>query len=144
MTRSLIIVGGPTGSGKSALALDLAAKFSGTVINADAMQVYAGLPILTNSPGAADEARAPHRLFGILPPSESCSAGRWQGLAQQACAEAWSGNRIPIVVGGTGLYLRALTKGLSPIPPVPDQVRETARALLGDIGAPALRPRQSA
>ncbi|MFZ0844424.1 MAG: tRNA (adenosine(37)-N6)-dimethylallyltransferase MiaA [Pseudolabrys sp.] len=144
MTRSLIIVGGPTGSGKSALALDLAAQFSGTVINADSMQVYAGLPILTSCPSVADEQIAPHRLFGILPPSESCSAGRWQSLARQACAEAWGANRIPIVVGGTGLYLRALTEGLSPIPPVPDQVRETARALLDEFGAPSLHAKLAA
>src|SRR5271165_2081686 len=127
MTRTLIIVGGPTGSGKSALALDLAREFAGTVINADAMQVYNGLSILTNRPGAEDEARAPHRLFGILPPADACSAGRWQALALAACAEAWNAERIPIVVGGTGLYIRALTKGLSPIPPVPDSVRDGSR-----------------
>ena len=144
MTRPLILVGGPTGSGKSALALDIAAQFSGTVINADAMQVYRGLPILTNGPSAADELRAPHRLFGILPPSESCSAGRWQKLAHKACAEAWDENRVPIVVGGTGLYIRALTKGLSPMPPVPDTVREAARALLDEIGAPALHAQLAA
>jgi tRNA dimethylallyltransferase len=144
MARTLIIVGGPTGSGKSALALDIAGQFAGTVINADAMQVYGGLAILTNRPGAADEARAPHRLFGILPPHEACSAGRWQTMALAACADSWEANRIPVVVGGTGLYIRALTKGLSPIPDVPAPVRDAARALLDDIGAVALHERLAA
>jgi len=144
MTRDLIIVGGPTASGKSALALDIAERFTGTVINADAMQVYSGLAILTNRPSAADEMRAPHRLFGILPPSETCSAGRWQKLALEACAEAWGAKRIPVVVGGTGLYIRALTRGLSPIPDVPDTVREAARALLAEIGAAKLHQRLAA
>jgi len=108
------------------------------------MQIYAGLPILTNRPSPAEEARVPHRLFGILSPSETCSAGRWQKLALDACAEAWNGNRIPVLAGGTGLYLRALTKGLSPIPPVPDFVRDASRALLAEIGANALHQRLAA
>jgi tRNA dimethylallyltransferase len=124
--------------------LALAAELGGTIVNADAMQVYRGVPILSNRPGPADEARAPHRLFGILAPSESCSAGRWQKLALDACAESWEAGRIPIVVGGTGLYIRALTQGLSPIPDVPAEVRAAARAMLAELGPTALHRRLAA
>ncbi len=127
--RKLIVIGGPTASGKSALALAVAEQFGGTVINADSMQVYDGLAILTNRPDAADEARAPHRLFGEIPPEEACSAGHWRAMAVAACDEAWTANRIPVVVGGTGLYLRALIDGIAPIPDVPQAgARGDARA----------------
>src|SRR5688572_10407759 len=109
----VVVVGGPTASGKSALALDLAEEFTGTVINADSMQVYAGLSVLTARPGEADIARAPHRLYGVLPPSERCSAARWQALALAEIAAARTAGRLPIVVSGTGLYLRALMEGLA-------------------------------
>lgn len=139
--RTAIIIGGPTASGKSALALAVAETVGGTVINADAMQVYDAVPILTNLPGHSDQARAPHRLFGVMPPSEACSAGRWRARAAEACAEAWSAGRVPVVVGGTGLYLRALTEGLAPVPDVPQPVRDATRALYRDIGAAALHAR---
>jgi len=141
MQRDLIMVGGPTASGKSALALAIAREFEGTVINADAMQVYSGLAILTNRPGAEDEAAAPHRLFGILPPGETCSAGRWRALALDACTESWRAGRLPVVVGGTGLYLRALASGLAPVPPVPASVRAASRVLLAELGVAALHAR---
>ncbi len=140
----VVIIGGPTASGKSALALNIAETFAGTVINADSMQVYDGLPILTNRPGAADEARAPHRLFAIMPPSEACSAGQWRARAIDACAEAWSAGRLPVVVGGTGLYLRLLLEGIAPIPDVPAGVRESTRALARAIGAAELHRRLAA
>ncbi len=142
--RKLIVIGGPTASGKSALALAVAEQFGGTVINADSMQVYDGLAILTNRPDAADEARAPHRLFGEIPPEEACSAGHWRAMAVAACDEAWTANRIPVVVGGTGLYLRALIDGIAPIPDVPQPVREATRALGREIGAPALHAKLAA
>ncbi|HEY1723458.1 MAG TPA: tRNA (adenosine(37)-N6)-dimethylallyltransferase MiaA [Magnetospirillaceae bacterium] len=142
--RKLIVIGGPTASGKSALAVSIAERFAGTVINADSMQVYDGLSILTNRPGAEDEKRAPHRLFGIIPPEEACSAGRWQTLAVAACAEAWTANRIPVVVGGTGLYLRTLIDGIAPIPDVPQPVREATRALCREIGVPAFHQKLAA
>lgn len=122
-----MIVAGPTASGKSALAVELAVAFNGTVINADSMQVYRELRILTARPGPAEEARAPHRLYGVIPASEACTAARWRALAVEAIAEARDAGRLPIVCGGTGLYLKALTEGLSPIPDIPDVVREPLR-----------------
>ncbi len=134
--KKAVVVAGPTASGKSALALALAERFDGVVINADSMQVYRTLRVLTARPGPAEEARAPHRLYGILGPDELCSAGRWRALAQAACDEAWAAGRLPVVTGGTGLYIRALVDGLSPVPEVPDDVRTATRrhfAALGNV-----------
>ncbi len=132
--RPALVIAGPTASGKSALALAVAEEFGGTVINADSLQVYAVLRVLTARPTAGDEARAPHRLYGVLDPAEACSAARWRDLAAAAMDEAWQSGRLPVVVGGTGLYLRALIDGLSPIPEIPAEVREEARARLEDLG----------
>ncbi len=118
---------GPTASGKSALALAAARAYGGTVINADAMQVYRELDILTARPDAAALAAAPHRLYGIMPGTRACSAGVWREMALQEIAGCHGSGRLPIVVGGTGLYLRALARGLSPLPRVPDEVRTSAR-----------------
>ncbi len=137
MTDKLVVIGGPTASGKSALALALAERLNGTVINADSMQVYRELPILTAQPDAAAQARVPHLLYGGLGIDELCSAGRWLAMAQAAIAETRAAGRIPIVVGGSGLYLRSLTGGLAEIPPIPEAVREATRARLADIGAAA-------
>lgn len=123
----VVIVAGPTCSGKSALALELAVAFGGEVINADSMQVYRELRILTARPTAADEARAPHRLYGVVPAAEVCSAARWRGMAVAAIGEARKAGRVPILCGGTGLYLKALTEGLSPVPEIPAQVRKSVR-----------------
>src|SRR5919206_4639312 len=101
-----VIIAGPTASGKSALALAVAEVFRGTVINADSMQVYRDLRILTARPTPADEARAPHRLYGFLDAADPCSAARWRDLAEAEIAAAGAAGRLPIVVGGTGLYLR--------------------------------------
>lgn len=131
----MVVVTGPTASGKSGLALALAEAFGGVVINADSMQVYRELAILTARPGPADLARAPHRLYGVLPGREACSAGRWRGLALEEIAAARAGGRLPIVVGGTGLYLRALERGLAPLPEVPAPVRAAARARHRALGA---------
>jgi tRNA dimethylallyltransferase len=136
---SLIIVAGPTASGKSALALALAEEFRGTVINADSMQVYRDLAVLTAQPGAAERARVPHRLYGVFDAAEACSAGRWRALAVAEMERAHSERRMPIVVGGTGLYLRALLEGLAPVPPVPAAARDEARALHARLGGPAFR-----
>lgn len=131
------MIGGATASGKSALALALAETLDGAVINADSMQIYRELPILTAQPDAAAQARAPHLLYGVLGIAERCSAGRWLGMAKTAIAEARAAGRLPIVVGGTGLYLRALIGGLADIPPIPDELRESVRARLAEIGAAA-------
>lgn len=123
----VLIVTGPTASGKSGLALALARALSGVVINADAMQVYRELAVLTARPGPADCAAAPHRLYGLLPGAEACSAGRWRALALEEIAAARTAGRLPILVGGTGLYLRALTGGLVDLPAVPETTRRAAR-----------------
>jgi tRNA dimethylallyltransferase len=135
----VLIVAGPTGSGKSALALDAAEALDGVVVNADSMQVYRELRILTARPSPSDEARVPHRLFGVLPAVERGSAGRWLGLAQAEIAAAWSAGRLPIVVGGTGLYLKALLAGLAEVPPVSAEIRAAAEALYAEVGGAAFR-----
>jgi tRNA dimethylallyltransferase len=132
--NKLLVIAGPTASGKSALASAAAAEFGGVVINADSMQVYRGVPILTAQPTAEEQARLPHRLYGAFAPDQLCSAGIWRGLAAGACAEAWAQGRLPVVVGGTGLYIRSLVEGLSPIPDIPNAVREAARALFATLG----------
>jgi tRNA dimethylallyltransferase len=138
---SVLIVAGPTASGKSALALALAEEFCGTVINADALQCYRDLRILTARPDAAAEARAPHRLYGYLDAASRGSAGDWCRRAQAEIAAAASEPRLPIVVGGSGLYLRTLTRGLAPIPEIPDQVSAETRALYRAEGGARFRER---
>lgn len=133
-----MVIAGPTACGKSALALAVAEAFDGRIINADSMQVYRELSILTARPTPADEARAPHALYGVLPSAEPCSAARWLGLAQVAVAESRRAGRLPLVVGGTGLYLKAMMEGLASIPPVPDEVRTAARAHMAALGPATL------
>ncbi len=129
-----IVVAGPTASGKSALAVALAVALDGVVINADSMQVYRELRVLTARPTPADEDAAPHRLYGVLPVTERCSAGRWRVLALAEIAAAQAARRRPILVGGTGLYLRALLDGIAPIPEIPAAVRQEVRALHDRLG----------
>ncbi len=141
---SALLVAGPTASGKSALALALAERLGGTVINADSMQVYRELRILTARPTPEEEARVPHRLYGIRPAAEAASVAWWRGEALAAMAEAVGQGRMPILCGGTGLYFLSLTQGLSAIPPVPEAARAEARALLAELGAPVLHARLAA
>ena len=135
----IVVVAGPSASGKSALALALAEGFDGTVINADSMQVYRDLRLLTARPTPAEEARAPHRLYGVLDAAEACSAGRWRAMALAEVAAAQKRGRLAILVGGTGLYLRAILEGLAPIPPVAESVRQEARALHARLGGAAFK-----
>jgi tRNA dimethylallyltransferase len=134
---ALIMVAGPTASGKSALALRLAEAVRGVIINADSMQLYRDLAILTAQPTPEDEARAPHRLYGILDASDPASVGRWLEWAAAAVAGAVAEQRPAIVVGGTGLYLHALLHGLAPVPDIPAGIRDAARARLAELGPPA-------
>lgn len=127
-SERVILVAGPTASGKSGFALALAERLGGVVINADSMQVYRELRSLTARPGAAEEARAPHALYGFVPGSEAYSAGRYVADAARAIAQARAAGRIPIVVGGTGLYFKALLEGLSPVPAADPDVRAYWRA----------------
>ena len=122
-----VLIAGPTASGKSALALALAEKLGGTIINADSMQVYRDLRVLTARPTSAEEKRVPHRLYGHVDAAENFSVGRWLLDARAALAEAEAAGRLPIFVGGTGLYFKALTQGLSAVPPVPAEVRKRVR-----------------
>ncbi len=137
----VLAIAGPTASGKSALALALAGALNGCVINADALQVYRELRILTARPSVEDEARVPHRLYGTQPAAEACSAGAWRRLAMAAIAAARAAGQLPILCGGSGLYLKALEDGLAPTPPVPAAVRAEAQALLERIGPAGLRAR---
>jgi len=134
----VVVVAGPTASGKSQLALDIAVEFRGTVINADSMQIYRGLGVLSAAPDREAQARVPHRLYGALDPGEPCSAGRWRAMALAEIEAAARESRLPVVVGGTGLYLRALIGGIARIPPVPAGVRRAVRERLARDGAPAL------
>ncbi|TAN47842.1 MAG: tRNA (adenosine(37)-N6)-dimethylallyltransferase MiaA [Rhodospirillales bacterium] len=139
--KPVLVIAGPTASGKSGLATMAAQAFEGVVINADALQMYAGLSILTARPLPKDEERAPHRLYGVLADDETCSAARWAKMAAGEIARARESGRLPILVGGTGLYLKALIEGLAPMPDVPEPYRNSARLLAAEIGAPALHVR---
>jgi tRNA dimethylallyltransferase len=124
----VILIAGPTASGKSALALGLAERLGGTIINADSMQVYAEMRILTARPTAADEGRVRHRLYGHVPAREAYSVGRYVADAGCEIAYVQQAGGVAIVVGGTGLYFKALLEGLSPIPAVPLEIRSHWRA----------------
>ncbi len=137
MNDEILIVAGPTASGKSALALTVAERLGGTIINADSMQVYRDLPRLTAQPDAAAQARAAHRLYGEIDPAEGFSAGAWRLRALAEIETSRAAGRLPILVGGTGLYLRALLDGLAPTPPIPADVRREARSLHAALGAAA-------
>jgi len=135
MSHTPILIAGPTASGKSALALHLAEEVGGALINADSMQIYRGLTVLTAAPDEAERARAPHFLYEALDPSERCSVGQWARMATDALGEIKSQDLTPIFVGGTGLYFRALIQGLASIPPIPEDVRTRADAAIAAEGA---------
>jgi tRNA dimethylallyltransferase len=126
--RRALLIAGPTASGKSALALSLARRRRGVVINADALQVYADLRVLTARPTPEEESQAPHALYGFVDAADAFSAGRWLRAAAPAIEAAWAQGRLPIVVGGTGLHFMALTTGLAPVPDIPSAVSADARA----------------
>jgi len=121
--------------------MELAEQIGGVVINADSMQVYREAPILTAQPSEADKARVPHLLYGNISARKVYSVGRWREDAALAIAQARAMKRVPIFVGGTGMYFMALTEGLADIPPTPPEIRDAARALLDDIGVEALHAR---
>ena len=137
----VVVIAGPTASGKSALAAGLAERLDGVVINADALQCYRDLEILTARPDPAICAQVPHRLYGVLDAAERGSAGRWREQALGEIAAATAAGRLPIVVGGTGLYIRALTEGLAPFPEIPEEVRSEAVRLHRVLGGEQFRQR---
>src|SRR3982075_3928255 len=133
-----VLIAGPTASGKSALALQLAQMRDAVIINADSMQVYRDLRIITARPTPKEEAAVPHRLYGHVDAAVNFSAGGWVADAAVALAEVRAQNRLPIFVGGSGLYFKALTRGLSAVPPIPVDIREGVRARLERDGVEAL------
>jgi tRNA dimethylallyltransferase len=133
-----VLIAGPTASGKSALALELAQKTGGVVINTDSMQVYRDLRIITARPTMEEEARAPHRLYGHVDAAVNFSAGAWVADAEKVLAEARAEQRLAVFIGGSGLYFKALTHGLSAVPPIPAEIRDAVRARLERDGVEAL------
>ena len=134
----IVIVCGATASGKSAYALDIAQTYGGVIINADAMQVYRELRILTARPTEAQEAGVPHHLYGVISAQEKCSAAKWLDMAKPIIDETLAQRKTAIVTGGTGLYIKSLMQGLSPIPNIPEESRVQAIALWRESGAKAL------
>jgi tRNA dimethylallyltransferase len=125
----LALIAGPTASGKSALALALAERTGGTIVNADSAQVYRDLRIVTARPTPEEEARVPHRLYGTRDGARACSAADWAADARAAIREAREAGRLPILVGGTGLYIRTLLEGIAPVPGIDPEIRAAVRAL---------------
>jgi tRNA dimethylallyltransferase len=133
-----VLIAGPTASGKSALALALAERIGGTIVNADSMQVYGDLRVITARPTPAEEARVPHLLYGHVDAAANYSVGQYLADARAALDEVRRSGRTAILTGGTGLYFKALTAGLAAVPPIPPEVRDSVRARLAKHGAPAL------
>lgn len=133
-SKRAVLIAGATASGKSALALALAEQLDGSIVNADSMQVYRDLRIITARPAPEEEARAPHLLYGHVDAAENYSVGRWCVDARAALAAVERAGRLPIVVGGTGLYFKALTQGLAAVPPIPADIRSAVRDRLKGEG----------
>jgi tRNA dimethylallyltransferase len=139
-----ILIAGPTASGKSALALALAREIGGTIINADSMQVYRDLRVITARPTPQEEAGLPHRLYGHVDAAQNYSVGRWLADVRPVLDAVRAAGRVPVLTGGTGLYFKALTQGLSNVPPIPDEVRAAVRARMEAEGPAALHAELSA
>lgn len=137
MKNKIHIVAGPTASGKSAAALSLAKELNGVIINCDSLQIYDALPILTAQPGDEDKAQIPHYLYAALHPNKTCSAGAWVEMATPIIEAALQNNQTPIICGGTGLYMKALTDGLSPMPETPENIRARMIARYEELGSEA-------
>ena len=138
MTMKAVLIAGPTASGKSALALALAEKLGGVIVNADSMQVYRDLRVITARPTPEEEARVPHRLYGHVDAAENYSVGRWCRDVGEVLGEIAAAGRVPILVGGTGLYFKALTAGLAAVPPVAADIRAQVRGRLAEEGVAPL------
>jgi tRNA dimethylallyltransferase len=131
--KTALLIAGPTASGKSALAMERAAALKGVIINADALQVYQELQILSARPNTTDMSKRPHMLYGHVSGTETYSVGRWLTEAEAAAEAAWSEGQMPIFCGGTGLYFKALLHGLATVPPSPQDVREKWRGFSGNL-----------
>ena len=135
----MFLIAGPTASGKSALALALAEQIRGVIVNADSAQIYRDLPVLSAQPTAEEKARAEHRLYGALDGASACSAADWAEMAKCEIAELHAAKRIPILAGGTGLYVRTLLDGIAPVPPIDPGVRRKVREASAAINFARLR-----
>src|SRR5690348_9001167 len=123
----LVVIAGPTASGKSALALALAQQNGGVIVNADSAQIYRDLPVMSAAPSQEERAIAEHRLYGVQDGALPCSAADWAELARREVADLHASGRIPILAGGTGLYLRTLLEGIAPVPAIDPEVRRRVR-----------------
>lgn len=132
--KPVLVISGPTASGKSALALAAADALNGVIINADSMQIYDALATLTAQPDANECTRAPHRLYSALDPAETLDAEQWRNLATVEIRRAHESGQLPIIIGGTGFYIKTLLEGLSPIPSIPEDIRRRGEAELANIG----------
>jgi tRNA dimethylallyltransferase len=141
MAPRIWLIAGPTASGKSALALALAERLGAEIVGADSMQVYRDLRILTARPSVEEEARVPHHLVGSVDAAEPWSTGKWLRAARAALADIAARDKPAVVVGGTGLYFRALTQGLADVPDIPAEVRAAAERLFDETGEDAVRSR---
>jgi tRNA dimethylallyltransferase len=137
-TEKAVLIAGPTASGKSALAFALAQEIGGTIVNADSMQVYRDLRVITARPTPPEEAAVPHRMYGHVDAAENYSVGRWLADVGPALEAIRAAGRVPILVGGTGLYFKAVARGLAAVPPIPDEIRANMRARLEAEGVAAL------
>jgi tRNA dimethylallyltransferase len=134
-SKSVLLIAGPTASGKSAVAIAEARARNGVVINADALQVYVDLRIITARPSVAEEAQAPHLLYGYVGATQDYSVGRWLADAMAAITQTWEQGQLPILCGGTGLYFKALLEGLAEVPPIAPEIRAKWRDYQGDLHA---------
>jgi tRNA dimethylallyltransferase len=134
-TATIHIIAGPTASGKSAKAMELAEQLNGVIINCDSQQIYNGLPLLSAQPSDEDKSHIPHRLYAELHPNEVCSAGNYREIAEPVIEDVLSNGQTPIICGGTGLYIKALIDGLSPMPDIPDAVRNAVVTRYEELGA---------
>lgn len=141
MEKKVIIIAGPTASGKSQLAIDLALKLNGVILNADSMQIYQGTPILSAVPSIEDKQTVEHRLYELFPNDFNNSVANWLELVVSEIKKVWQENKLPIVVGGTGLYLDNLINGTSPIPETSQKAHQQTMVLLSEIGVNALHKR---
>ena len=132
--KKVLILFGPTASGKSNLAIKISANIKATIINADSMQIYKNLRILTSRPSKEDEEKVAHKLYGIMDGVENCSVASWLELAKDEIQKSWSKNTLPILVGGTGMYLKSLMEGISEIPSIPDSIKLETEEILRTNG----------
>lgn len=136
--QTIHIICGPTASGKSARAIELAQEKNGVIINCDSVQIYEGLPILAAQPSTEEFEKAPHKLYAHLHPNDVCSAGHWREMVEPLIEETLENGQTPIICGGSGLYIKALMKGLSPMPDIPDDIRDHAIQMQKEWDAPTL------